>query len=326
MVKRLAIRIGAVDHPDARKIHHGLIPRLGGLAIYIGFMTAVISTVGLQTEIVGLVSGATVLVIIGIMDDMWSLPAKVKLVGQILAASVPVIGFGIRIDWLDLPFVGYMFFSSVVSVPLTIFWIVGFINMLNLIDGLDGLAAGIASIASVAIFLLAFQMGQWVCAAAMVAMAGAALAFLQYNFNPAKIFMGDTGSMFLGYVIATVSVMGVMKSAATVVLIVPVIALGVPIMDTALAIVRRKLCGVPVFAPDKCHLHHRLLALGLSQKQVVLIMYALTAFFSCIALLIIHLNIVLGIVILAAIFAAFLLWAKKLGVMTEGPQTASRRN
>ncbi len=326
LVKRFAIQIGAVDKPNARKVHHGMIPRLGGLAIYIGFITALALTVGFPHDILGLVCGATVLVAVGIADDVWSLPAKVKLLGQIAAAAVFVIGFDIRIDWLEIPFAGYIFLSSVISVPLTIFWIVGFVNTMNLIDGLDGLAAGISAIASVAIFLVAFQMGQWTCAAAMVAMAGSALAFLQYNFNPAKIFMGDTGSMLLGYIIASVSIMGVMKSAATVVLIVPLVALGVPIMDTALAIVRRRLSGVPVFAPDKCHLHHRLLALGLTQKQVVLIMYAITAFFSCVALLVIRMNIVLGIVILAAVFAAFLLWAKKLGVMTESMTPISKKN
>lgn len=317
LVKRFAIRIGAVDHPNARKVHHGLIPRLGGLAIYAGFMAAIIFTVGFSYELVGLMAGATLLGLVGIADDVWSLPAKVKLLGQIAAAAVFVVGFDVRIDWLDIPFWEVLYFSPWVSVPLTIFWIVGFVNTVNLIDGLDGLAAGIAAIASFAIFLLALQMGQWVCAAAMVAMAGSALAFLQYNFNPAKIFMGDTGSMFLGYVIAAVSVMGAMKTAAIAVLIVPLVALAVPIMDTTLAIIRRKKSGVPVFSPDKRHLHHRLLAKGLNQKQVVLIMYALTAFFSCIALLVIHMNLILGILILAAVLIAFLLWARKLGVMTE---------
>ena len=151
----------------------------------------------------------------------------------------------------------------------------------------------------------------------MIAMTGACLAFLQYNFNPAKIFMGDTGSMFLGYVIGAVSVMGSMKTAAVAVLIVPLVALAVPIMDTLLAIVRRKQSGVPIFSPDKNHLHHRLLAKGLSQKQVVLIMYALTAFFSCMALFVIRMNLWFGGALIVLALAVFLLWAKKLGVMRE---------
>ena len=318
LVKKLAVRIGAVDKPDARKVHHGLIPRLGGLAIFAGFIASVALTVGFgDQELLGLCAGASFLIIVGILDDRYSLPPKVKLLGQIIAAAIFVVIFGVRIDWLRLPLVGFFYLPALISIPLTIFWIIGLVNTVNLIDGLDGLAAGIAAIASITISFLAFQMGQWVCAAAMVAMAGSALAFLQYNFNPAKIFMGDTGSMFLGYVIAAVSVMGSMKTAAAAVLIVPLVALAVPIMDTLMAIVRRKHSGVPVFSPDKRHLHHRLLARGLDQKQVVLIMYALTAFFSCTALLVIHLNLIAGILIVAVVLIAFLLWARKLGVLTE---------
>ncbi len=317
LVKNFAIKIGAVDKPDARKVHHGLIPRLGGLAIYAGFMVSVISTIGFTYEMVGVMAGATFLIVVGVVDDMISLPPKVKLLGQIIAAAIPVIIFNINIEWVDLPWSGILYLPEIISLPLTIFWIIGFINTVNLIDGLDGLAAGIATIASIAIALLAFQMGQWVAAAAMIAMTGACLAFLQYNFNPAKIFMGDTGSMFLGYVIASVSVMGSMKTVATAVLIVPLLALAVPITDTLLAIVRRKSSGVPIFSPDKNHLHHRLLAKGLNQKQVVLIMYALTAFFSCTALLVIHLSVWIGSAVVAVALLLFVLWARKLGVMKE---------
>lgn len=317
LVKRLAVTVGAVDKPDARKVHHGLIPRLGGLAIYAGFMVSVVATVGFTYEITGIMIGATFLVLVGIADDIMSLPAKVKLLGQIFSAAILVVFFNVNIDWVDLPWLGIITFPLIISIPLTIFWIVGFINTVNLIDGLDGLAAGIATIASIAVALLAFQMGQWVSAAAMIAMTGACLAFLQYNFNPAKIFMGDTGSMFLGYVIGAVSVMGSMKTAAVAVLIVPLVALAVPIMDTLLAIVRRKQSGVPIFSPDKNHLHHRLLAKGLSQKQVVLIMYALTAFFSCMALFVIRMNLWFGGALIVLALAVFLLWAKKLGVMRE---------
>lgn len=317
VVKNFAIRIGAVDKPDARKVHHGLIPRLGGLAIYVGFMVSVIATIGFTYEMVGIMVGATFLIAVGIADDVYSLPPKVKLLGQIIAAAIPVVIFNINIEWIDVPRLGIVYLPEIISLPLTIFWIIGFVNTVNLIDGLDGLAAGIATIASIAIALLAFQMGQWVAAAAMIAMTGACLAFLQYNFNPAKIFMGDTGSMFLGYIISAVSVMGSMKTVATAVLIVPLLALTVPITDTLLAIVRRKSSGVPIFSPDKNHLHHRLLAKGLNQKQVVLVMYALTAFFSCTALIVIHLSLWIGIAIVAIALVLFVLWARKLGVMQE---------
>ena len=156
-VKRFALKIGAVDKPNARKVHHGLIPRLGGLAIYAGFMVSILCTVGISFEMVGIMLGATVLVLVGVVDDVYSLPAKVKLLGQIFSAAIVVIGFGIHIDWLVLPMAGLIYLPALISIPLTIFWIIGFINTVNLIDGLDGLAAGVAAIASVAIAMLALQ-------------------------------------------------------------------------------------------------------------------------------------------------------------------------
>ena len=280
-------------------------------------MVSAVATIGFTYEMVGIMLGATFLIIVGIADDVVCLPPKEKLLGQIIAAAIPVVIFNINIDWIHIPRLGIIYLPEIISLPLTIFWIIGFINTVNLIDGLDGLAAGIATIASIAIALLAFQMGQWTAAAAMVAMTGACLAFLQYNFNPAKIFMGDTGSMFLGYIIAAVSVMGSMKTAAAAVQVGPLVALAAPITDSFLAIIRRKSSGVPIFSPDKNHLHHRLLAKGLNQKQVVLIMYALTAFFSCVALLVIHLRTLVGIAIVVIALILFILWARKLGVMKE---------
>lgn len=323
-VKRLACRVGAMDNPNARKVHHGAVPRLGGLGIYIGFLASVLYSLPLSTEVVGLLMGSAVIIAVGVWDDICQIPAKVKLLGQILAAVV-LVACGVRVDWVLNPFGDYIYLSAFISVPLTILWVVGFTNMVNLIDGLDGLAAGVSSIAAVSVALIAYQMGQWNSVAITVAMAGAAIGFLQYNFNPAKIFMGDTGSMFLGYTLAAVSIMGVMKTAATVALVVPVIALGLPIMDTALAIVRRKLSGVPIFAPDRGHLHHRLLDSGLSQKQVVLLMYAITAFLGMIALLVVHLNVVFGAVVVGVVTAAGLWWARYLG-MIAGSECASEKH
>lgn len=315
-VKKLAIRVGAVDNPNARKVHLQVVPRLGGLGMYVGFLAAVLYSLPLTPDVVGLLLGSAVIVAVGIWDDICQIPAKVKLAGQILAAVVLVLA-GVRVDWLMNPLGEYIYLSAVLSVPLTILWVVGFTNMVNLIDGLDGLAAGVSSIAAISVALIAYQMGQWASVAIMLAMAGAAVGFLQYNFNPAKIFMGDTGSMFLGYTVAAVSIMGVMKTAATVALVVPVIALGLPIMDTALAILRRLWAGVPVFAPDRGHLHHRLLDKGLSHKQVVLMMYAITAFLGMLALLVVHLQPVPGICLVAAVVAAGVWWALRLGVFTR---------
>ncbi len=237
-VKKLAVKVGAVDKPNARKVHTHVIPRLGGLAIYIGFLAAVLYCAPLRHDLAGLLLGCTAIVALGIWDDICNIPAKVKLAGQNVAAAIPA-AFGIQIEWLTNPFGTLIVLPEIIAVPVTIFWIVGFTNTVNLIDGLDGLAAGVSFIASVSLFLMAYSMNQYIPALIIVAMAGAALGFLQYNFNPAKIFMGDTGSMLLGYTMSVTAVLGLVKTAATVALVVPVIALGLPILDTLFAIIRR---------------------------------------------------------------------------------------
>ena len=266
-IKKLAFQIGAIDKPDNRKVHKKIMPRLGGLAIYIAFMIAAVASLEMTWDIVGILIGGTVIVIVGVLDDKYQLPAKVKLLGQILAACVLVF-FDIRIEWVNNPLGGY-FYLDLLSIPLTIFWVISFTNVVNLIDGLDGLAAGVSAIASITVILVAVQMGYYHIAVMTAALAGGIIGFIRYNFNPATIFMGDTGSMFIGYMLAAISVYGAVKTAATVALIVPAIALGLPIMDTAFAIMRRYSNGRPIFQPDKGHLHHRLLAMGMNQKQAV---------------------------------------------------------
>lgn len=278
----LAAKTGAMDAPDARKVHKGPMPRIGGLAIYCGFMAAILAmlnfaelTQEVANGVIGLLLGGTLIVIIGLIDDYKNLPAKVKLLGQILAACV-VVYFDVRIDVITDPFGDYLYLEYLAA-PATVFWIVGLTNTVNLIDGLDGLAAGVSTIASITIMLVALQEDVMIVALFTAALAGAALGFLRYNFNPAKIFMGDTGSMFLGFILAGISVIGAVKCTATIALIVPILALGLPIMDTTFAIIRRYRGGVPIFKPDKGHLHHRLLDLGFSQRQAVLLMYVISA-------------------------------------------------
>lgn len=314
-VKNLAIKIGAVDKPDARKVHTGLMPRLGGLAIYLGFVLAVISSMKLSQDIFGLLLGATVIVIVGIIDDIYQLPAKVKLLGQIFAAFI-LIFFDIRIEWLNNPFGGYIYLEYL-SIPFTVFWIVSFTNVVNLIDGLDGLAAGVSAIASVTVILVALQQGFYPIAVITAALAGATIGFIRYNFNPATIFMGDTGSMFIGYTLAAISILGAVKSAATIALIVPAIALGLPIMDTAFAILRRYSNGKPIFAPDKGHFHHRLLAMGLSQRQAVILMYLISAGLGLSAILLTELDGIYAILLLVLIIAVVLIGAKKIGILND---------
>jgi UDP-GlcNAc:undecaprenyl-phosphate GlcNAc-1-phosphate transferase len=314
-VKTLAIKVGALDAPDARKVHKVPIPRMGGLAIYAGFIIAVLASMHLSQEIIGLIIGGTVILIVGIVDDMVQLPARVKLLGQIAAAAVLIL-FDIRIDWLTNPF-GDMFYVDYLSIPITLLWVVGLTNTVNLIDGLDGLAAGVSTIAAVTILLVALQQNFWVVAVLTAALAGSSLGFLQHNFNPAKIFMGDTGSMFLGYMLAAISVLGTVKSAATIALIVPIVALGLPIMDTAFAIIRRYSSGQPIFKPDKGHLHHRLLEMGLSQKQAVLLMYVISGCLGLSAIALTEVNQGLAAVIVLVLLALAFLGARKIGVLKQ---------
>ena len=285
-VKKLAFRIGAVDRPNARKVHHRIMPRMGGLAIYIGFMAAAVTTMELTRDVVGILLGGTVIAIVGILDDMFQLAAKVKLVGQIVAALVPVC-FGVRIEWLNNPWGGY-FYLNYLSIPFTVFWIVSFTNVVNLIDGLDGLAAGVSAIASVTVIMVALQQGLYPVAVLTAALAGGIIGFIRYNFNP-----------------------------ATIALLVPAIALGLPIMDTAFAIVRRYRNGRPIFSPDKGHIHHRLLAMGFSQRQAVIFMYLISAGLCLTAVLLTEMEGIYAIALLVFLLAVIFIGARKIGILQD---------
>ena len=224
-----------------------------------------------------------------------------------------VFAFDVRIDFITDPFGDYIYLEFL-AIPATIFWLVGLTNTVNLIDGLDGLAAGVSTIASITIFLVALQHGIILVAVLTAALAGAAFGFLYYNFNPAKIFMGDSGSQFLGFMLAGISVIGAVKSAATIALIVPILALGLPILDTTFAIVRRYRGGVPIFKPDKGHLHHRLLDLGFSQRQAVLLMYVISALLGLSAVALTEVSSQIAIAIVCVVVAVVLFGAKKLGI------------
>lgn len=314
-IKKLAFKIGAVDRPDNRKVHKKIMPRLGGLAIYIAFMIGCIASMEITWDIFGILLGGTLIVALGVADDVYQLPAKVKLLGQIAAACVLVI-FDIRIEWVNNPLGGY-FYLDMLSIPFTIFWVISFTNVVNLIDGLDGLAAGVSAIASLTVILVAVQMGYFHVAILTAALAGAIIGFIRYNFNPATIFMGDTGSMFIGYMLAAISVYGAVKTAATIALIVPAIALGLPILDTAFAIMRRYVNGRPIFQPDKGHLHHRLLATGMSHKETVLFMYGITAVLCIGAVLWAEMDGFYAALIIAVIMTAVAVGAKKIGILND---------
>jgi UDP-GlcNAc:undecaprenyl-phosphate GlcNAc-1-phosphate transferase len=314
-IKKLAFKIGAVDKPDMRKVHKRIMPRLGGLAIYIAFVIACLASMELTMDLVGILIGGTMITVLGVLDDVYQLPAKVKLLGQIAAACVLVL-FDIRIEWVNNPLGGF-FYLDMLSIPFTILWVISFTNVVNLIDGLDGLAAGVSAIASLTVILVAIQMGYFHVALLTAALAGAIIGFIRYNFNPATIFMGDTGSMFLGYMLAAISIYGAVKTATTIALIVPAIALGLPILDTAFAIMRRYVNGKPIFQPDKGHLHHRLLDTGMSHKEVVLFMYGITAILCIGAVLWAEMDGFYAALIIAVIITAVAVGAKKIGILND---------
>ncbi len=275
-VKNIAHKIGAIDVPkDARRVHKKPIPRLGGLAIFAGFLVSALFFVELDKQTIGFLIGSLIIVAIGIVDDVKQLRASVKLVAQILAACIAVFS-DIRIIAFSVPYVineaGILPLGSL-SIPITILWIVGVTNAVNLIDGLDGLAVGVSSIATFSLFFIAILAGEPTVALLTAALAGACLGFLPYNFNPAKIFMGDTGSTFLGYTLSIICIQGLFKGYAIISFIIPFLILGLPIFDTASAIFRRIKNKQPIMSPDRGHLHHRLMDMGLSQKQTVAILY-----------------------------------------------------
>lgn len=313
-VAKLAISIGAVDKPNARKVHTKIMPRMGGLAIYVSFFVVLFLSHSMTKQLFGVFLGGTVLVLVGIIDDMKDMPAKVKLLGQIIAACI-VVAFGVRVDFMTNIIQGDTFFLSVFSIPVTIIWIVAIINAVNLIDGLDGLAAGIAVIAATTMAISGYASGQTEMSAMAMILIGSTLGFLRYNFHPAKIFMGDTGSMFLGYNLAVFAVLGVTKSFTMLSLVTPILVLGIPILDTLFAIIRRGMNHKPIFKPDKQHLHHCLLKYGFSHRDTVLIIYAVSAVLALCGLIMTYLNSTQGICLLVVVTIVIIYGAVKVGVI-----------
>lgn len=312
-VKNFAHKVGAIDVPkDARRMHKKPIPRLGGLAIYGGFLCSILIFGQLDETMLCVLLGAAIIVALGIFDDVLALGAKLKFVVQIVAAAIPVcigdlqIGLFTNLNPLsDTPFVHL----GILAVPVTIIWIVGITNAVNLIDGLDGLAVGVSSIAAITMIAVALLTGNMPIAITMAALAGACIGFMPYNLNPAKIFMGDTGSTFLGYMLATVSIMGLFKFYAVISFAVPFLILGLPIFDTANAIIRRVAAGRSPMSPDRGHVHHKLIDMGFNQKQAVAILYAISATLGLTAVVLTSSGEVKAIVLLLAVLAAILVGA-----------------
>jgi UDP-GlcNAc:undecaprenyl-phosphate GlcNAc-1-phosphate transferase len=294
IVRRVALRVGAVSRPGGRNVNAKAIPRLGGIAIAVGFViplltifpaeSAVASVLRSEwTRVVGLAVGGLFITVVGVWDDTRRLRALHKLAAQVAAATLAYFA-GFRLDAISVPWVG-TFGMGVFGLPVTVVWVVGIVNAVNLIDGLDGLAAGIAFFAALTNFVVGYLGNEMFVPAIMSTLLGALLGFLFFNFNPARIFMGDSGSYFLGFVLGTMSLAGTSQKTSTAVsLLVPVLALGVPIFDTLFAVLRRILERRPIFSSDRGHIHHRLLDMGLTHRRVVLILYAASLILTCAAI------------------------------------------
>ncbi|MCX8129566.1 MAG: undecaprenyl/decaprenyl-phosphate alpha-N-acetylglucosaminyl 1-phosphate transferase [Clostridia bacterium] len=290
IARKIAFKAGAIDIPrDNRRMHKKPIARLGGLAIISGFLIAVLynsfssyintaSAFKPNVQFIGFLAGILIITSIGIVDDIKQIRARYKLIFQ-LAAAFTVVFTGTSIPRLTNPFAasGMSELNPIVSYAITILWIVGITNAVNLIDGLDGLAAGVSSIASLSLFFVSVITERWDMALITAALAGSAMGFLPYNFNPAKIFMGDTGSNFLGFTLGVISIQGTLKQYAAIAIAIPLLVLGLPLFDTAFAIIRRLLQGKPIMEADRGHLHHRLIDMGLTHKQSVVVMYTVSA-------------------------------------------------
>ena len=306
LVKSLAFKVGAVDVPkDNRRMHKVPIPRLGGLAIFLAFMFSVLLFADIDREIQGILLGAVMIVVLGVLDDILTLQALPKFAVQILAAVVVVL-HGVRIEFLTNPIphgaATYLVLPGWLSVALTVVWIVAITNAVNFIDGLDGLAVGVSGISAATMLVVALIVAENNIAIIMAALLGACLGFIPYNFNPAKIFMGDTGSTFLGFILATVSIQGLFKLYAIISFAVPFLILGIPIFDICFAIIRRVAKGQNPMQADRGHVHHRLIDMGFSQKQSVAITYMLTAILGLAAVVLTTSGEVKALILIGSVF------------------------
>ncbi|BDG61773.1 MraY family glycosyltransferase [Caldinitratiruptor microaerophilus] len=329
LARKLALRTGCLDPVVSRSVHREPTPYLGGLAIFAAFVLAVLAVARpLDRGELGILVGGSLAFAVGLVDDLrrraGGLSARVKFLLQIAAAAVTVVGFDLRIDWIQNFFTSrpgdYIFFGWL-AVPLTVLWLVSFTNVINLADGLDGLAAGISTIGALTLVAVALGQGQREATLLAAALAGAAVGFLRYNFNPARIFMGDAGAMFLGFTLGAVAVYGVLKSALAVGVLVPIVALGLPIADTALAILRRVLGHRPVGEPDRDHLHHRLLRLGLSQRAAVLLLWTVSGALALTAVTASELAQDRALAVMAAVSLGLLYGGARTGLLTLGGGT-----
>jgi UDP-GlcNAc:undecaprenyl-phosphate/decaprenyl-phosphate GlcNAc-1-phosphate transferase len=317
-VIRMASRYNVNAFPNQRTVHSDPKPLLGGLAIFTSFIVVYIGyelIVNPSTEyiFVGIILGCFFITIVGIIDDKYNLSPKAKLIGQFIS-TIPLVGTGLLLESIYLPILDIHIHFGVLSIPLTIIWIVGIANAINLIDGLDGLCAGVVGISSLAYFFVSLSLGNYLVSAISIILLGSIVGFLKFNFFPAKIFMGDTGSLFLGFLMASLSLLE-LKQVAVTSFVIPLLILGIPISDTFYALVRRKLSGRPLSSADKSHLHHRLLKMGWSHRQTVLIIYGVSAVFSISAIISSHLAFEISFVFFILYLFFGQIMARRIGMI-----------
>jgi len=336
IARKVAFKLGAVDIPkDNRRMHRKPIALLGGLAIFCGFLLSVMFTVisskitgtkWLQSYklITGLLAGTSIITLLGFIDDIKPLSAKTRLFFQVIATVVVIFISDIRIERITNPFsaVGVTELSWYISYPLTILWVIGMTNAFNFIDGLDGLAAGVSTISSLSLFLVAMLTPTVGPFAAIItaALTGATLGFLPFNFHPAKIFMGSTGAYFLGFTLSMVSIEGMFKYYTAISIAIPILALGLPLFDTIFAIIRRLLNGKPIMSADRGHLHHKLVDMGLSQKQSVLVLYLASAVLGLCAIVMADKGALSAIILLITVSIFVIAGAKYMVEITDAKE------
>ncbi len=326
-VRGKALSWGAVDLPNQRKVHRRAMPRLGGLVVYLAFLPAAVVSSSFKLQVLGLACGATLILLLGLADDIRGVSPRLKLAGQTLAA-LSVIPFGVKVEFVTNPFNSEMLYLGLLAVPVTVFWLVAVTNAVNLIDGLDGLAGGISCIASLtmaAIAAIQFSVfkdpGQLEIVTLSLILAAATLGFLRYNFHPASIFLGDSGSMLLGFSLGVISVLGLTKSATAISVIIPVVVMGIPLLDVFLAIIRRYQDQRPIFQPDREHLHHRLLARGFTHRGAVLSIYGVSLVMSASAVVMSLLTTRQSMLILVILATLVLVTANKLRMTGTGAKS-----
>lgn len=330
LVRRFAFKIGAIDIPkDNRRMHKKPTPRIGGLAIIFGFTVATLCFAQPSRQLYGTLAGAAIIAVMGVIDDCKNLPAKLKFVIQIIAALVVVFAGDIKIDVFTNPnFLSdnpYWVLPEWLSVTLTVIWIVFITNAVNFIDGLDGLAAGVSAIMSISLVFISIRVGEYSIAIWGIALMGSCFGFLPFNFNPAKIFMGDTGSTFLGFMLATLSIQGVFKSYAVISFAVPLLILGLPLFDALFAMIRRILRGQSPMTADRGHLHHRLVDMGFSQKQTVFILYAISGVLGITAVLLAESGVLRALLLVICVLILLLI-GSMLGKNSYVHQHQDNRN